>query len=99
MMVLDCVNYEWRSIGEQLYIEDNELECIEQNPSYNNTTRLSKTLQLWINQRNREVSWNTIINIIKNPPLNNVNVANKICHLLLNKYDSDHQGIQLTCLQ
>ena len=99
MTVLHCVNCEWRSIGEQLYLEHNDLESIERDASYNDTTRLSKILQLWINQRKREVSWDTIITIIKNPPLNNVNVANKICHFLLYEYDSDHQGIQLTYLQ
>ena len=93
MMVLDCINYEWRSIGEQLYIEYNDLESLERSASYNNTTRLSKVLQLWINQRKREVSWDTIITIIKNPPLNNVNVANGICRFLLHEYNSDHQGI------
>ena len=99
MTVIHCINCEWKSIGEQLYIEDNDLEKIEQNPSCNNTTRLSKILQLWINQRKRTVSWDTIITIIKNPPLNNAKLAIKICHFLLNKYDSDHQGIQLTYLQ
>ena len=65
------------SIGEQLYIEGNELENIERNASYNNMTRLSKVLQLWINQRKREVTWDTIITVIRNPPLNNVKVANE----------------------
>ena len=93
MKVLNCVNYEWRSIGVQLKIEFNDLESLERNASYNNTIRLSNVLQLWMDQRKREVSWDTIITIIKNPPLNNVKVANRICHFLLHEYDSDHQGI------
>ena len=95
--VLDCVNCEWRRIGIQLKIEYNDLENIQDNVPYN--IRLSKVLQLWIEQRKREVSWDTIITIIKNPPLNNANVANRICHFLLYEYDSDHQGIQLTYSQ
>ena len=98
-MVLHSVTCDWISIGEQLYIEGNELKNIEINASYNNTTRLSKILWLWINQRKREVTWDTIITVIKNPPLNNVKVANEICRFLLDEYNSDWQGIGLTYSQ
>ena len=96
MMVLHDVTRHWMSIGEQLYIESNELENIEINASYNNTIRLSKILQLWINQRKREVTWETIITVIQKPPLKNVKVANEICRFLLDEYNSDQQGIGLT---
>ena len=95
LIVLDPVKYDWRSIGEMLKIGYGDIKSEEYSVSHDNKARLSEVLQLWINQRKREVSWNTIITVIKDPPLNNVNVANEICRFLLNEYNSKKQGINL----
>ena len=79
LLLLDPVKYEWRSIGEQLYVGYGDIKSEEYSASYDDKTKLSEVLQLWINQRKREVSWKTIINVIKDPPLSNVTVANEIC--------------------
>ena len=94
--LLDPVKHEWRSIGEQLYVDYGDIKSEEYNVSHDDTTKLSEVLQHWINQRKREVSWKTIITVIKDQPLNNVNVANEICHFLLNDYNSGEYCIQLT---
>ena len=95
LIVLDPIKYEWRSIGEQLYVEYGDIKSEEYSVLHDNKARLSEVLQLWINQRKREVCWKTIITVIRDPPLNNVNVANEICRFLLNKYNSGQQGINL----
>ena len=94
LFVLDPVKYEWRSIGEQLDVGYCDIKSEEYCVSHDNTARLSEVLQLWINQRKREVSWKTIITVIKDPPLNNVNVANEICRFL-NDCNPGQQGINL----
>ena len=95
LIVLDPVKYEWRSIGEQLCVEYGDIKSEEYSVSHNNKTRLSEVLQLWINQRKREVCWKTIIIVVRDQPLKNVNLANEICRYLLNEYNSDQQGINL----
>ena len=95
LIVLDPVKYEWRSIGEMLNVGYGEIKSEEYSASHDNKARLSEVLQLWINQRKREVCWKTIITVIRDPPLNNVNVANGICRYLLNEYNSGQQGINL----
>ena len=95
LIVLDPVKYEWRSIGEMLKVGYGDIKSEEYSVSHDNKTRLSEVLQLWINQRKCEVCWKTIITVIKDPPLNNVNVANEICRFLLNEINSSQQGINL----
>lgn len=49
---------------------------------------LSKVLLLWINQRPcDEVHWKKIIDTINDPPINNVDLANEICHFLANPHN------------
>ena len=94
--LLDPAKHKWRTIGEMLSIEYSDLECEEHNVQHNNTDKISKVLQLWINQRKCEVSWKKIITVLKNPPIENVNLANKICCFLLVECNSRKKGIQLT---
>ena len=96
LILLDPVKHEWKSIGEQLKIGYSDIKSEEYSVSHDNKARLSEVLQLWINQRKREVCWKTIITVIKGPPLNNVNVGNKICRFLRDEYNSGKEGIQIT---
>ena len=93
LRLLDPVKHEWRTIGEMLSIENSDIQCEERNVQHNDTDKLSKILQLWINQRKCEVSWKKIITVIENRPLKNVNLANEICKILLLECK---KGIQLT---
>ena len=95
LILLDPVKYRWRGIGEQLAVTDGDIQSLQYRV-LDDETRLSEVLQFWISQRKREVCWKTIITVMKNPPLNNVNVANKICHFLRDEYNSGKKGIQLT---
>ena len=63
----------------QLCVGYGDIQSEGHSVSHDNKAKLSEVLQLWINQRKREVSWKTIITVIANQPLNNINVANKIC--------------------
>ena len=92
MELLDPVKHEWKIIGERLCIVNGHLQCIEESIHHYNE-RLSQMLELWINQRKCMVSWKTIIDVIKDPPINNVKVANEICQFLLDEYNSGQQGI------
>ena len=87
MNVLDPVKHEWRSIGEQLCVGYGDIKSEDHSVSHDNKAKLSEVLQLWLNQRKCEVSWNTIITVIANKPLNNINVANDICRFLLDEYN------------
>ena len=95
MNVLDPVKYEWRSIGEQLDVGYGDIKSEEYNVSHDNKAKLSEVLQVWIDRKKREVSWKTIITVVRDPPLNNEKVANEICCFLLNEYESGQQGIKL----
>ena len=95
LILLDPVKHEWKSIGEQLAVRNGDIQSLQYR-LLDDETRLSEVLQFWINQRKREVCWKTIITVIKNPPVNNVNVANRICHFLRDEYNSGKEGIQLT---
>lgn len=92
MELLDPVKHKWEIIGVRLCIENSHLECIEESKHHNNE-RLLQMLELWINQRKCMVSWKTIIDVIKDPPISNVRVATEICQFLLNEYNSGQQGI------
>ena len=82
----------WRSIGEQLCVRDGDIQSLQYSRS-RDEIKLSEVLRLWTNQSERDVCWKTIITVLKNPPINNVNVADKICHFLQGKYNSDKQAI------
>ena len=56
--------------------------------SGDDTINLSKVLLLWINQRPcDEVHWKKIIDTINDPPINNIDLANEICHFLANPHN------------
>ena len=97
MRLLNPVMYMWRSIGEQLLLRHGDIMSIEYNPAYNDTVRLSQVIQLWIEMRPCEVSWRKIITVVKEPPINNVNLAIEICQFLSrpeiqNEYLSSYQS-------
>ena len=94
LMLLHPVRHQWREIGEMLGIEYSDIKSEEKNLQHDDTVKVSEVLQLWINQKGREkVSWKTIITVIRNPPLKNMDVAKEICSFILTNYNSGQQGI------
>ena len=78
--LLNTIKHRWQDIGEQLQVKKSDL-----NVSGDDAINLSKVLLLWIKQRPcDEVHWKKIINTIKDPPIENIDLANKICHFLAN---------------
>ena len=68
---LNPIKFEWKLIGEQLEVDNGSLKAIEYNTMYNDTMRLSEVFQVWIDVRTVEVSWRVILDVIRNPPIEN----------------------------
>ena len=68
---LNPIKSQWYSIGEQLEIDNGSLKSIEYNTRYNDTMRLSEVFQVWIDGITTEVSWRVILDVIRNPPIEN----------------------------
>ena len=58
-------------------IEHGRLLSIQQNQTYDDSSRLSDVLQLWIDS-DKDVTWEKIILVIAHPPVNNKRLANQI---------------------
>ena len=82
MTLLHEIKSRWNTIGEQLEVCYDDIECVERNVVYENTTKLSKVLQVWIDKRTCEVSWRMIITVVKEPPIEHKVVVEKIYKFL-----------------
>ena len=71
MTELSSIKFQWKLIGEQLEVHNGTLKSIEYNTRYNDTMRLSEVFQVWIDGRTTEVSWRVILDVIRNPPIEN----------------------------
>ena len=71
MTELSSIKFQWKLIGEQLEVDNGSLKSIEYNTRYNDTMRLSEVFQVWIDGRTTEVSWRVILDVIRNPPIEN----------------------------
>ena len=97
MMLLHPIRYNWSIIGEQLYVPYGDVLSAEYNEVYDDTTKLSEVLQIWIDKRTCEVSWRMIITVVKEPPVEHKAVADKIYQFLSrpdiqNEYLSSYQS-------
>ena len=63
---------------------------LEYNSTYDDTIRLSKVLQFWIDQMKTPVSWRTIIKAIEEPPIGNATLAQEI-RLFLSQPDTQSE--------
>ena len=79
---LHPIRYRWKVIGEQLKVKNGDIMAEKFIVSNDDTINLSKVLLFWMNQRGHEVCWKTIIDVIKDPPIENIHLANEICHFL-----------------
>ena len=77
MTLLHEIKHMWNIIGEQLEVHYCDIKSAEHNMAYDDTTKLSEVLQVWIDERTCEVSWRMIITVVKEPPIeHNVVVEN-----------------------
>ena len=85
MTLLNQIKFKWNAIGEQLRVEYGVRMSIMStgcNVEYDDTRKLSEVLQVWMDRKTCEVSWEMIITVIDDPPVEEKEVANQICDFL-----------------
>ena len=81
--LLHPISLMWYTIGELLHVNDSDLMYIaEYNVAYDNTIQLAKVFQIWLDKRTCEVSWRTIITVVKEPLIENKHIADEIYQFL-----------------
>ena len=78
LRLLGHIAYKWEQIGTALQINYGDLKSIQRNSTYSDFDKLSEILQLWINKKPTEVTWNTILSAVMNEPVDSCTVAVKI---------------------
>ena len=78
---LTAIDALWRSIGNGLGLSYNFLQGLDES-NKSNQTRLDHVLQMWLNMDGKAtlVTWETIIDVVKGPLVQNEPLANKIYH-------------------
>ena len=92
---LAFINHQWRNIGNGLGVSYSHLQGLAQcNDS--NQTRLDHVIQKWLDMNGQgegaPVTWNTILDVLKEPPVQNVSRGMKIYEYL--KQSSVQQDTQ-----
>ena len=67
----------WHTIGDRLEIESGELDSLRYS-SQRDIDKLSQVLQLWMERMTKPVTWNTILEVIGSPPIENKSVVVEI---------------------
>ena len=67
----------WYTIGVLLGIETGELDSLNSSNQHDKV-KLSKVLQLWMERMTKPVTWNTILEVIGSPPIQNNSVVMEI---------------------
>ena len=80
---------DWLLIGESLDIPYYELKALSHADIFNTKTKLDMVLQRWMNNQGRPVTWETIRNVVTEPPVNNPKLSHEIHQFLLQKYQND----------
>ena len=75
--VLSEIAYDWTSIGESLEVPFGELQSLQYNPRPD-ASKLSDTLQKWIDMRTRPVTWETLLDVLETPPVNKPRIADTV---------------------
>ena len=71
------IQYDYYSIGTALSVPDHKLEGIKRSLAHD-STKLSNVLQEWFKNDSPPVTWETIIEVVSNPPIDNQRVARQI---------------------
>ena len=82
---LACIDELWRSIGNGLGLSYGMLECLVIEKT-SKETRLDRVIEVWLNMDGQHggapVTWNTIVDIIKGPLVQDKYLAMKIYEYL-----------------
>ena len=81
LMQLAFIKFQWRNIGNGLGVSYNDLQGLaERNDS--NQTRLDQVIQNWLDMNGQgegaPVTWKTILDVVKEAPIENITRAMKI---------------------
>ena len=93
---LACINFQWRNIGNGLGVSYSDLQGLaECNDS--NQTRLDQVIQRWLDINGQgegaPVTWDTILDVVKKPPVQNITQAMKIyIYLKQSSVEQDNQS-------
>jgi hypothetical protein len=71
LSLLYPVQTKWRTIGLLLDIKEYDLDSIGRDPTLDDAEKLAKVFQCWMEKKTTEVSWNKILEVIRNPPVGN----------------------------
>ena len=98
LIQLAFINFQWRNIGNGLGVSYNDLQGLaERNDS--NQTRLDQVIQNWLDMNGQgegaPVTWKTILDVVKEPPIENITRAMRIYEYL--KQSSVQQDSQSKC--
>ena len=82
---LAFIKFQWREIGNGLGVSFSDLESLDQSNKRDNT-RLDHVIQSWFDMDGQgdgaPVTWNTILDIVKGPLVQNTHRAMRICEYL-----------------
>ena len=79
--LLNDLRDHWNMIGIALKVDSATLETLKQSPNPNDL-KLADVIKAWINTKPSPVTWETLINAIEGPPLNQKKKANEIRNYL-----------------
>ena len=92
---LAFINFQWRNIGQGLGVSYNDLEGLTRRND-SDQIRLEHVIQNWFNMNGQgggaPVTWNTILDVVKGPLVQNINRAMNIYEYLKPK-SSEKQDI------
>ena len=90
---LAFINSQWRNIGQGLGVSFNDLEGLAQRND-SDQTRLEHVIQKWFDMNGQgegaPVTWNTILDVVKGPLVQNTTQAMRI-HDYLNAKNSEQE--------
>ena len=101
--LLHPIKYLWNVIGEQLDVDYGVIKSTQFNVQYTDTIKLSEVLQVWRDKKTSEVSWEKIISVVEDCPVENKRVADEIREFLArseirNEYLSSDQPGKITII-
>ena len=82
--VLGPIEYKWKEIGEALKIPFGTIQSIDYDRGYNDSRKLSKVLQTWIDTWPSDVTWKNLIDVIREHPVKELVLAKTIPEFLAN---------------
>lgn len=80
--LLHPIRYRWEVIGQELKVENGDIQSEKFNVSNDDSINLSKVLVLWMNQKPKEVCWEKMLALIKAWPIEDEKLFKDICQFL-----------------